>query len=96
MVRIGHIPILLAHKFVPWHFAHRGEQTFIANATLPQLAFHHRKAFGCERLCAIAVHASLFPSAYVNIETQDTILVSYRYDGYVLINIVFHLNDGLR
>jgi hypothetical protein len=81
---------------MPRHFGHGREQALIAYAALAQLLFHHGAALRGERLCSISVHASLLPSAYVNIETQNPILVSHRYDGYVLIDIVFHLDHGFR
>jgi len=80
---------------MPWYFAHGREQALIADTTLAQLAFHHGEALRRKRLCAIAIHASLFALAYVDVKAQHPILVAHRYDRHVLINIVFHLNHRL-
>src|SRR6478672_2668301 len=95
MVGISFIPILLAYELMPRHFAHGREQAFIADSPLAQLAFHHGEALRRKRLCAIAIHASLFVPAYVDVKAQHPVLVTHRYDRDVLINIVFHLNHRL-
>src|SRR5215510_12723372 len=40
--------------------------------------------------------SSLLPPPDMNVKPQHTVLIPDRYDGDVLVNVVFHLNHRLR
>src|SRR5262249_47837422 len=110
MVGIGVCPALLADEFMTRNFVHGPEHTLVVNPAAAQLLLHHGKPFSRKWFCSVAVHItivspgqssasalkSFLSFADVHIKAEHTVLIPDRYDGNILVNVVFQLNYRLR